>query len=373
MEASERVGVLPAATRGPVHIVGTGLIGTSLGIALRRLGVEVTLADPSPVPLAVAQELGAGKARSADDAAPRLVVVACPPEVAGQVAAQHLQAYPEAVVTDVASVKAAVLEDVRRAGADLTRYVGSHPMAGRERSGAAAAMADLFEGRVWVIADSGSSAPEAMGAVRDLAGDVGASVVLMDAERHDAAVALVSHAPQVVASLMAGRLSTAPGGAVDLAGQGLRDVTRIAASDPMLWAAILAGNAAQVGTLLRALREDLDTVLDALDAGAAGDLGKAVTGLHDVIVHGNAGVQRIPGKHGGARADWDVVTVMVPDRPGELGRLFTEVGRIGINLEDVDIDHAGGKPVGLTAMSVVRGAGEALARALGEAGWRILA
>jgi prephenate dehydrogenase len=246
-------------------------------------------------------------------------------------------------------------------------------MAGRERSGAAAAMADLFVDRPWVIADSGVSSPAALSAVRNLAVELGATVVLMDAGSHDAAVALVSHAPQVVASLVAARLIDAPAGAVHLAGQGLRDVTRIAGSDPMLWAAILAGNADRVGALLRAVRADLDVALGALDAAAAGEFGKAVTGLFGVIGRGNAGVARIPGKHGGARADWDVVTVMVPDRPGELGRLFTEVGRAGINLEDVDIEHAGGKPVGLTSISVVRGSGETLAAALAGAGWRILA
>jgi prephenate dehydrogenase len=329
--------------------------------------------DASPVTAAVAAEVGAGRQRREDDPAPRLVVVAVPPEAAGDVVAAQLAAYPEAVVTDVASVKASVLHDVRAAGGDLTRYVGSHPMAGRERGGPAAAMADLFVGRPWVIADSGTSSPWALSAVRDLAVDMGASVVVMDAARHDAAVALVSHVPQVMASLAAARLVDAPAGSVGLAGQGLRDVTRIARSDPMLWATILAGNAGEVGDVLRAVRGDLDAALAALEAAADGNLGKGVTGLHWLIERGNAGVSQIPGKHGGARADWDVVTVLVPDIPGELGRLFTEVGRAGINLEDVEIEHAGGKPVGLTAIAVMRGSGSTLARALAAAGWRILA
>ncbi|MDR0432286.1 MAG: prephenate dehydrogenase [Bifidobacteriaceae bacterium] len=364
---------LPAATQGPVHIVGTGLLGTSIGVALRRLGVEVTLEDSSPLALAVAVELSAGRPRTPDDAAPRLVVVAVPPEVTGQVVAQQLAEYPAASVTDVASVKAAVLDDLRKAGADLTRYVGSHPMAGRERGGPAAAMADLFVGRPWVIADSGQSSRTAVRTVRDLAIDVGATLVSMDPERHDAAVAVVSHLPQLVASLVAARLVEAPGGAVELAGQGLRDVTRIAGSDAMLWAAILAANAPQVASELRSIRDGLDDTLGALDAAASGNFGKAITGLHDVIVRGNAGVERIPGKHGGARTDWDVVTVLVTDSPGELGRLFTEVGRAGVNLEDVEIEHAGGKPVGLTSISVLRGSGPRLASALARAGWRILA
>ncbi|MDR1295323.1 MAG: prephenate dehydrogenase, partial [Bifidobacteriaceae bacterium] len=364
---------LPAATRGPVHVVGTGLLGTSIGVALRRLGVEVTLADISPLTAAVAAEVGAGRLRRDGDLSPRLVVVGVPPEVTGDVVTAQLTAHPEAVVTDLASVKASVLADVRAAGGDLTRYVGSHPMAGRERSGPAAAMADLFVGRPWVIAEAGSAARSALSVVRDLAVDVGANVVMMDAARHDAAVAVISHVPQVMASLVAARLVDAPAGAVGLAGQGLRDVTRIARSDPMLWATILAGNSREVAGVLRAVRDDLDGTLAALDAAAAGNAGRGVAGLHNVIERGNAGVSTIPGKHGGARADWDVVTVLVPDVPGELGRLFTEVGRAGINLEDVEIEHAGGKPMGLTAICVMRGSGPTLAGALTAAGWRILA
>jgi prephenate dehydrogenase len=348
-------------------------MGASIGVGLTRLGVEVTLEDTSPLAQSVAIALGVGRLRNADDAAPHLVVVATPPEVAGPVAATQLNRFPGAVVTDVASVKAAVLGDVRGAGADLSRYVGSHPMAGRERGGAAAAMADLFAGRPWVITDSGQSDPSALGAVRDLAVDLGATPVPMDPDRHDAAVALVSHLPQMVASMVAARLVEAPPGAVDLAGSGLRDVTRIAASDPMLWAAILAGNAGQVADLLTAVRADIDQALEALQAAAGGDLGRGVAGLHGLIARGNAGVSRVPGKHGAARNDWDQVTVMVPDRPGELARLFAEIGKAGVNLEDVDIEHAGGKPVGLTSISVLRGAGPSLAEDLARAGWRILA
>ena len=121
-----------------VRIVGTGLIGTSLGIALTRAGYAVVLADPSPTAVALARDLGAGFVAAKDDPAPEVVVVAAPPDVAGAVVADELATWPDTVVTDVSSVKVAVLEEVRRRGGDLTRYAGSHPMAGRERSGAVA-------------------------------------------------------------------------------------------------------------------------------------------------------------------------------------------------------------------------------------------
>ena len=137
-----------------VLIRGTGLIGTSLGIALTRTGYAVRLADPSPTAERLARDLGAGDLAHDDDPTPDLVVVAAPPDVVGPVVAESLSRWPEVVVTDVASVKGAVIDTVRASGADLTRYVGSHPMAGRERSGAGHARGDLFEGRAWVIGRS---------------------------------------------------------------------------------------------------------------------------------------------------------------------------------------------------------------------------
>ena len=197
--------------------------------------------------------------------------MAAPPDVAADVVVASLSRWPTAVVTDVASVKGSVADAVRDGGGDLTRYVGSHPMAGRERSGAGAARGDLFDGRAWVVVPTDQSRPDAVDLVapgghrRRLGGQ------RHGAGEHDAAVAVVSHVPQVAASLVAGRLRDVSDPAVALAGQGLRDVTRIAASDPRLWTQILAGNAAAVRDVLTALRADLDEVIGALDQLADGD------------------------------------------------------------------------------------------------------
>lgn len=240
-----------ASTAGPVLVIGTGLLGTSLALALTAAGVEVQLSDTSPTSLALARDMGAGAIRAGGDAQPGLVVVATPPDVAADVVLRSLAEHPGAVVTDVASVKDRVGAEVRgRGGAAARRYVGSHPMAGRERSGASAADSDLFAGRPWVIVADGAD-PAAEAAVRDLAVDVGATPVRMGAAEHDAAVAAVSHAPQLVSSLLAARLEDLPESALALAGQGLRDTTRIAASDPRLWAAIVVGNAGPVAGVLR--------------------------------------------------------------------------------------------------------------------------
>ncbi len=365
-----------AATRGPVRVVGTGLLGTSIGLGLRALGVDVVLHDPSLTTVLLAQDVGAGRVATPDDRDVRLVVVAAPPDVTHDVVLAELGAFPDAVVTDVASVKGAVLGALRDAGADLTRYVGSHPMAGSERSGPTAARGDLFTGRPWVVVGSGESSGAAVLAVRDLVSDLGAIPVMLDAATHDAAVALVSHVPQIAASLVAARLREADPAVLELAGQGLRDVTRIAASDPALWTSILAANADAVAPVLRALRDDLDAVVTALDGAAStgpwsppprGALGSVAA----AIAAGNAGVERIPGKHGGVRTAYDVVTVLVPDRPGELARLLAEVGAAGINLEELQLEHAPHRAVGLASISVLRGLGGRLEAELHGRGWRL--
>ena len=376
---------LPAGVH--VRIVGTGLIGTSLGLALSRTGALVSLDDPSTTACALARDLGAGVLAAEVTAAPAVVVVAAPPDAVAAVVVRELAAWPEAVVTDVASVKLAVLEDVSALGGDLRRYVGSHPMAGRERSGAIAAQADLFEGRSWVVAPGPEAGEAATAAVRDLALAVGAAPTRMTPGAHDAAVAAVSHVPQVAASLVAARLRDLPDSAVALAGQGLRDVTRIAASDPMMWTQILAGNAPALRVVLEQLAADLDDVLQAVrqldDAsvasggdpagrGASGTAGRGSRAvLARAVASGNAGHARIPGKHGAAPTAYATVTVLVPDEPGALGRLLHDVGEAGINLEDLHLEHGIGAPVGLAELAVLPAAAEPLTVALLQRGWRV--
>lgn len=361
---------LPAGRLGLVRIVGAGLLGTSIGMALRAVGVDVVLDDASPAMRALARDLGAGRWDAPDDPEPGLVVVATPPDVAGGVVANELSRFRTAVVTDVCSVKTAVLEDVRRAGGDLSRYVGGHPMAGRERSGAVAARGDLFSGRPWVICP-GDATPSAVVMVREMATATGANVVLMPTDTHDEAVARLSHMPQVAASLVAARLIDAEEEAIGLAGQGVRDVTRIAASDPSLWVQILGGNATQVSRVLADLREDLTAVIHALTRiGEDADAPGARADLARALDAGVRGRSRIPGKHGAAAARYEVVTVLIPDRPGSLGRLFAAMGTEGINVEELRLEHVPGRAVGMMDVSVVPSAREPFEQLLSREGWR---
>ncbi len=351
-----------------VHVIGTGLIGTSIGLALCRTGRAVTLADPSPTAVALAADLGAGSATRPD--APEVVMVAAPPDVAAGVVVDALISWPAAVVTDVASVKSAVLTQVQAVATaeQLTRYVGSHPMAGRERSGAVVAQADLFEGRTWVVCPHGSTDVAATQRVGELARSTGAAVVTMDAAAHDRAVAYVSHLPQVAASLVASRLRDLPQDAVSLAGQGVRDVTRIAASDPLLWTQILSGNAEVLAPVLREVARDLGAVADAL--GAIDEHGARAV-VARAIGDGQLGHARIPGKHGAAPTSYATIVVLVPDSPGALGRLFHDVGDAGVNLEDLRLEHGVGAPLGIAELSVLPSAAERLMEHLAAKGWKV--
>ena len=375
------------STRGPVLIIGTGLLGTSLALALRTADVEVQLSDTSPTSLALARDMGAGTPHDKHSPEPQIVVVATPPDVTADVVVAQLSAHPNAVVTDVASVKERVVAEVRaRAGAEARRYVGSHPMAGRERSGAGSADSDLFAGRPWVVVGQDSD-PEAELAIRNLAVDVGATPVRMGASEHDAAVAAVSHMPQLIASLVAARLEELGEGALALSGQGLRDVTRIAASDPRLWSAIVVGNAGPVADLLRRISDDLSALITGIEAAACDSGGPeftapgaastiapgAVGAVTDVMTRGNAGRARIPGKHGGAPRRYVEVQVLVPDAAGELGRLFSDVGAAGVNIEDFSLEHSAGQSAGIALISVLPAAAQGLEEALDAKGWRVVA
>ncbi|MDQ1529152.1 MAG: prephenate dehydrogenase [Actinomycetota bacterium] len=359
---------MTARTVGPVRVVGTGLLGASIGLALTNLGVDVILSDVSPSAVRLAIDYGAGRAAAPGDA-PALIVVCVPPDLVASIVATELAAYPGALVTDVASVKLAPLGELRDLGADVSRYIGSHPMAGRERGGAVSARRDLFVGRPWVVANHEGIADRraADSAIEALALDLGAVPVEMDAAEHDRSVALVSHVPQVIASLLAARLSEASEAAVELAGQGLRDTTRIASSNPELWVQILGANAEPIVGILERYRADLDEVIAALDSPDAPGARRAVA---EALASGNTGVARIPGKHGQAKHFAQFI-VMVDDKPGELARLLTEIGDAGVNMEDLRLEHSPGAQVGLAEISVLPEVEQHLIDELQARGWKI--
>jgi len=346
---------------GPVEVVGTGLLGTSIGLACRRAGIDAVLHDASAEHVRTASGLGAGRPRRDDDH-PQLVVVAVPPDHLGAEIVSALRR-TDAVVTDVGSIKSEPLDSVGEEVPDLlVRYVGGHPMAGSERSGPLAASAALFDGRPWAVTPHDEAAAEAVALVEELARVCGAVPVLLDPREHDRAVARISHLPHLLAVLVAGRLAGAPASHLALSGQGVRDVTRVAAGDPALWQQIVTLNAEALRGPLAEVREELDALQNALADGDRDVLG-------ELLARGVAGTEAIPGKHGGPARATRSVFVSVPDHPGELARLFADAGVADVNIEDVHIDHDPGRPVGLVELLVEEARAEHLLASLESQGW----
>lgn len=367
-----------------VLIRGTGLLGTSIGLGLRAAGYRVWLSDPSPTAQRIAEDIGAGTAWDPHDQAD-IVIVAAPPEITAEEIFVSMLSHPDAVVMDIASVKGEILtqllEMIDEDGSavtreDLARYVGTHPMAGREKSGPVAARGELFTSMPWVIcpaldASTGQQLPseQAVNAAVEIARALGASVHRIDPQTHDESVALISHLPQVAASLVASRLQDAPAGALALSGNGLRDVTRIAGSDPTLWVQILSLNARPVVEILYSLRDDIERLIGTLEAPTAPG---AQADIAMLVADGNAGVARVPGKHGAPPQSFAVVTVIVDDKPGQIAAVLNDIAKVGVNVEDLRMEHSAGHQVGMVEVSVLPGRREELAEALTEMGWKVV-
>ena len=370
----------PAGGPRRIAVIGTGLIGTSIALAMRARGGQVWLADRDPAAAQLAAEIGAGTVLppvGIPGGQADLAVLAVPPEAVAPVLADAQGRGLARWYTDVGSVKGHALAQARALGCDLAAFVPGHPLSGRERSGPAAARADLFLGRPWVLCPEAGTSEEAVGMVLALVQACGAEPVRIGADDHDHWVALVSHAPHVVSAAMAAQLEDAAPGALHLAGQGLRDVTRIAAGDSALWTQILAANAGPVAKVLAALAADLAAAAEALEEAAAENPPEITAGAAAIkpvtalLDQGAAGVARIPGKQGRAARRETVVQVVIRDVPGELARLFEAAGRAGVNIEDIGIEHSPGLPVGVAELTVHPEAAAALTAALAAGGWPV--
>lgn len=295
-------------------VVGTGLIGTSIALALRRRGVATYLIDTDPEAARTAADLGAGVAgvprRAAD-----LAVIAVPPQHVAAALREHQLGRLAHDFTDVASVKELPEREAARIGCDLTRFVGGHPMAGGEQSGPLAARAELFHGRPWVLTPSPHTRAQTVERARELIELCGARPVVMAHAEHDRAVALTSHTPHVVSSLLAARLLYGESSQLGLAGQGLQDATRLAGGSVDLWTDILGSNASAVADILAELARDANEVVEALRTlGTARepDQRRAATDrLAAAMLRGVQGHARLPARNNG-RADLSATYATVP-------------------------------------------------------------
>lgn len=333
-------------------ILGTGLIGTSVGAALREAGWYVAGWDPDPTATATARELN-GIDHVLEDRANAfdgwdLIVLAGPPSV---VVAELAGMETDALVTDVAGVKLPVV----RAAAHLPHFVGGHPMAGREHAGPAAASPALFRGASWIIVTDGAGEQD-LSTVSSIVEQVGAVAVRMTADEHDAAVAAISHLPQVLASALV-QVARRDPHALDLAAGSFRDLTRVALSEPGWWAELLVANQDHVRHMLGSLTKSLADWGDAVTDGAVDELAARL---------GEARTVRRT-----MAPPVEAIGVLMQDRPGELGAVGRALSASGVDVRDLQLRHAPHGGGGVLTLSVRPGEAETLRAALTAEGFAL--
>jgi len=351
----------PAPGQRRAAVVGTGLIGGSIGLALRARGWWVTGRDADAVGAARARALGALDAVG-DDPAAEVVFIATP---VGAVVDEALAALArasraDAVVSDVAGVKATVAAQLAH-----PQFVGGHPMAGSEQVGVEGADADLFVGATWVLTPTASTDPDAYSRLRAVVTSLGAEVVALAPEQHDTLVAVVSHVPHLTAATLmnlADRLAAEHGALLRLAAGGFRDMTRIAAGQPTIWPDVCADNAGAIVAAFDTLLEDLSAMRDRVAAGdRAGLLGDLE---HAAVARRSLPARVVRPEH------LAELRVPVPDRPGVLADVTTRAGDLGIDIVDIEIAHSAEGDRGVLVLVVDAQVADRLRLALGERGYR---
>ena len=344
-------------TLSHVRIVGSGLIGTSIGLGLALKGVGVTMVDSD----GRAQSLARDLVKSSPSADIDLTIFATPLGAVKSLLDGEFSANPQSAFIDIGSVKSKVKVEVSTSLMPVNRFLPTHPMAGREMGGAESARADLFQGRAWIV-DSQGVDSDVIAKASELIEILGAHKVDLDSSEHDKAVALISHLPQLVSSLLAKQLDGGEAGWLELAGAGLRDTTRIAASDAKLWREIITANSQAIKPLLEKLQSDLAALIGSLDDESS---------VTKVIEDGQRGRARIPGKHGGKAREYTYLPIVIEDKPGQLAALFDECATAGVNVEDLSIEHSPGQFTGLITLALSQMDAEKLGEHLKAHGWSV--
>lgn len=342
-----------------VHIIGCGLIGTSIALSLDRFGYSVTIEDINSDHVTQALQMGLPKSAVEKQQRPEIVFICVPPSAAAKALKEAFGNNEGALLLDVSSVRESIIAELDHELTDSGRVMGAHPMAGREVAGPSAARADLFQDRIWVLTQG---SPESHAQASKLIADMGGAVVTMDPKDHDRAVALISHVPQLISSTLAAQLLDANQSDLAISGTGLADAIRIAGSDPQLWGDILQGNAVEISRVLRKVSTELAELSLALETHDR-------ERVESTLRAGNEGKLRIPGKHGKGQNRFESVNVMISDQPGALAQLFSGVGSLNINLEDVRIEHVLGAPSGIVQLYVPAGQSEDLELGLQDQGF----
>jgi prephenate dehydrogenase len=347
-----------AGARRRALVVGTGLIGGSIALALRRRGWHVSGLDADETRLVAALDAGVIDA-AGDDLQAEVVFVAVPAASVATVARRALAAegrLADAVVTDVSGVKTAIVAE-----SDHPRFIGGHPMAGSEQSGLSGADPELFVGAVWVLTPTGTTDLEAFNRLKGVVMSLGADVLVLSPADHDRLVAVVSHVPHLVAATL---MNAAADGAeqdgtlLRLAAGGFRDMTRVAAGHPGIWPDICAENSGAIVAALDALLTDLS---DMRARVAARDR----SAILDSLQKASAARRSLPAR--AVRPEHLAeLRIAVPDRDGVIAEIASLAAGAGINIYDIEIAHSAEGPRGVMIL-IVDGADAETLRVAAEA------
>ena len=355
-----------------VALIGTGLIGGSLGLALKSdTDAEVIAFDRDATSAARAVERGAADevAVTAADAArdADFIFIATPiGAIADSVRSIADSVGPGAVVTDVGSTKNRVVLEAEKVLRDGSDFIGGHPMAGTEQDGIDAATATLFHGAWWILTPTDKSSPEAYQRLHGLLTTLRARIMALSPMEHDQLMAVISHFPQLTATTlmnMAAKRGEDHAGLLALAAGGFRDVTRVAASNPEIWLDVCRENGEAIAATLRDFANELLRLHDLILEGKEQPLREAFLQARDAR-------RSLPGKEV-LEAPFEVV-MPVPDRPGVLSQVTTSIGNLGINIEDLQITHSSEGGRGVLHLTIAgRGPADKVAAALAQHGFDV--
>ena len=349
------------ATFSKIKIIGAGLIGTSLALGLKGAGYEISIEDEDPQSEEIAQGLiGQGDLAQM----PELVVIATPISTISSLLKEYGTLYPQSTLMDIGGLKSEVIAEIEQIPDLSSRFCATHPMAGREISGALAARGDLFEGRIWLWTPTRNSSALAVERALEVITALGGKKVELTASEHDQTIAGISHLPQIVSSLLSATLLDISDRDISLAGQGLKDVSRLAASNSHLWANLLHSNRRAVGEFLAIYSDYIDDLSISLQND---DLRKT----QEILELGRENHARIPGKHGGKKRDYWYLPIIIEDKPGQLAKIFDACALVEANVEDLSIEHTPGQESGLVTLALSKIDSEKVYLQLETDGWKV--
>ncbi|MFM1788727.1 MAG: hypothetical protein RLZZ12_76 [Actinomycetota bacterium] len=344
--------------------MGAGLIGTSIALRLREFGWKVSISDLDSTNSGIANDLLRNTAEvSSELFTSTLVVIATPPNEVIPALKAEFKTNPSAVFIDVASTKTKLQLEVDDISGLRERFIGTHPIAGREVHGPQSARSDLFDGRAWIVTSGAHVNQDAIAHVEDFIKVMGATPYRMSPSEHDFLLARVSHLPQILSTALASSLDQV-GSAIEISGQGLRDMLRLAASDGSLWSEILLSNSQEVISSLKNLHTQIDEIQDSLTKGDA-------TKLVAIFARANQVQARLSGKHGARPREYSYLNVIIEDKPGQLGALFNECAAISANVEDLSLEHSPRQESGLIRLSLSKDDAVRLHTHLTQSGWTV--